>query len=198
MTPRAASPVDPLFSAGRVASRVAELGKDVEELYAGAPQPPLLVGVLKGASVFLADLVRVIAMDVGIDFISISSYGDGAGHSGVVRIVKDLEHDIGRRDVLVVEDIVDTGLTLSYLRRALSQRHPRSLATVALIDKRARRIVPVAVELTGFEIADEYVVGYGMDFQGRYRNASSILAVRDFARLANDPLVIADTAFLPG
>jgi hypoxanthine-guanine phosphoribosyltransferase len=117
-----------------------------------------------------------------------------AAQSGIVRILKDLEQDIGGRDVIIVEDIVDTGLTLNYLRRTLLQRAPRSLRTVTLLDKRARRIVPVPVEHRGFEVADVFVIGYGLDFQGLYRNLEDLLAVTDIARLSANPrLLVADT-----
>lgn len=191
----AASAINVLFPRSQVAARVGELGKQVEDRYRRSLDAPVLVGVLKGSSLFLADLVRAITIDVEIDFISISSYGRADPHSGVVRIVKDLENDIEGRDVLLVEDIVDTGLTLNYLRRSLLERAPRSLETITLLDKLARRIVPVPVDFSGFETPDVYVVGYGMDFQGRYRNVSAILAVTDFARVANDPALIADAVF---
>ncbi|MEA2453344.1 MAG: hypoxanthine phosphoribosyltransferase, partial [Actinomycetota bacterium] len=134
-------------------------------------------------------------LDLEIDFMSITSYAGSQGASGVVRIVKDLDIDISGRDVVIVEDIVDTGLTLTYLRRTLGERNPRSLQTVTLLDKAARRIIPVPLEHRGFEIPDVFVVGYGMDFQGRYRNVPDILAVNDLARLANDPLMLCDQVF---
>jgi hypoxanthine phosphoribosyltransferase len=153
--------------------------------------------VLKGSTLFLADLVRAMDMDLEVDFMSISSYSDSSGHSGVVRIIKDLERDIVGRDVVIVEDIVDTGLTLNYLRSTLMQRGARSLIAITLLDKVARRIVPVELESKGFEIPDVFVVGYGLDFQGRYRNLRDIFAVRDIARLANDPYLLVDGLFAP-
>ena len=156
---------------------------------------PVAISILKGSALFLADLARAIDIDLQIDFMSISSYAGSQGGSGVVRIVKDLDTDISDRDVVIVEDIVDTGFTLTYLRRTLSQRGPRSLQTVTLLDKVARRIVPVPVEHKGFEIPDVFVVGYGMDFQGRYRNVPEILAVKDVARLANNPSMLSDSLF---
>lgn len=171
--------------------RVADLGYEIGASYSGVSRPPLLVSVLKGSTFFLADLIRTMTIDVNVDFMSISSYGP----PGIVRILKDLETDVSDRDVLIVEDIVDTGLTLNYLRKTLLQRLPASLKTVTLLDKVARRIVPVMVEYTGFEIPDVFVVGYGLDFQGRYRNCPSILAVRDVAKLANDPLSLVDHLF---
>jgi hypoxanthine phosphoribosyltransferase len=178
-------------------ARVEELGSELAEHLSGGKEPPVLVGVLKGSTLFLADLVRSMHMDLEVDFMSISAYGDSGGHSGVVRIVKDLERDIAGRDVVIVEDIVDTGLTLNYLRTTLTQRGARSLMAITLLDKVARRIVPVALEQKGFEIPDVFVVGYGLDFQGRYRNLHDIYAVRDIARLANDPYLLVDGLFAP-
>jgi hypoxanthine phosphoribosyltransferase len=178
-------------------ARVEELGSELAEHLSGGKEPPVLVGVLKGSTLFLADLVRSMHMDMEVDFMSISAYGDSGGHSGVVRIIKDLERDIDGRDVVIVEDIVDTGLTLNYLRTTLTQRGARSLMAITLLDKVARRIVPVALEQKGFEIPDVFVVGYGLDFQGRYRNLRDIFAVRDIARLANDPYLLVDGLFAP-
>jgi hypoxanthine phosphoribosyltransferase len=184
-----------LVSQGELAARVAELGEQLSDDFASTNQPPILVGVLKGSTLFLADLVRCIDRDVAVDFMSISSYSAALSPSGVVRIVKDLEHDIDGRDVVIVEDIVDTGLTLTYLRRALSERHPRSLKAMTLLDKAARRIVPVELEYQGFEIPDVFVVGYGLDFMGRYRNVPELLAVGDLPRLANDPDLLVEALF---
>ena len=147
----------------------------------------MFVGVLRGAAIFLADLIRAAPIDIVTDFMSISSYDASEGQSGVVRIVKDLDLDVSGRDVVVVEDIVDTGLTLNYLRNALEQRQPASVRAVTLMDKAARRIAPVPLEYVGFEVPDLFVVGYGLDFQGRYRNLPDVLAVHDLARLINDP-----------
>ncbi|CAN5466242.1 hypoxanthine phosphoribosyltransferase [soil metagenome] len=181
----------PLISEEQLRRRVAGLGAELTRAYATPPDALVVVGVLKGSTLFLADLLRAIPLDTEIDFIAISSYSQGPDpQSGVVRIVKDLDHDISGRDVLLVEDIVDTGLTLNYLRRALLEREPRTLATVALLDKTARRIVPVPIEYRGLEIPDVYVVGYGLDFQGRYRNLRAIQAVSDLARLANEPRLL--------
>ncbi|HZA39266.1 MAG TPA: hypoxanthine phosphoribosyltransferase [Actinomycetota bacterium] len=184
-----------LISAAEIAHRVDELGRELREVYHDAERPPVLVGVLKGSTLFLADLLRAVGIDAEVDFMAISSYSASAGQSGVVRIIKDLEGGIAGRDVLLVEDIVDTGLTLTYLRRALGERGPRSLRTVALLDKVARRIVPVPVEFRGFEIPDVFVVGYGLDFMGRYRNVPDLYAVRDLARLANDPMLLVGPFF---
>ena len=185
------APARPLLSEEQLRRRVAALGTEIGRAYATLPESLVVVGVLKGSTLFLADLLRAIRLDAEIDFIAISSYGQGPDtQSGVGRIVKDLDRDVTGRDVLLVEDIVDTGLTLNYLRRTLLEREPRSLATVALLDKTARRIVPVPIEYRGFEIPDVYVVGYDLDFQGRYRNLRAIQAVSDLARLANEPRLL--------
>lgn len=181
--------VEVLATRDAVATRVRELGGQLTNDLAGTADPPIFVGVLKGSAFFLADLVRSIDLDLEIDFMSISSYA-AAGRSGVVRILKDLEQDVSGRDVVLVEDIVDTGLTLTFLRRTLGERGAHSVRTVTLLDKAIRRIVPVDVEYVGFDAPDVFVVGYGLDFQGRYRNVPDILAVRDIARLANDPMLL--------
>lgn len=182
-----ALPAGTLISKGELAARVEALGRELTHRYTNRTEPLLVVGVLTGSALFLADLLRALEADVIVDFISITTYPRAGAQSGIVRLVKDLEGDISGRDVLLVEDIVDTGLTLNYLRRTLGARGPRSLETVALLDKRVRRIVPVPLEWRGFEIADVFVVGYGLDFQGRYRNLPDLVAVWDLARLANAP-----------
>jgi hypoxanthine phosphoribosyltransferase len=186
--PPVRKPAEVLISRTDLQTRVAQLGRALSDRFAQAPRPPVLVGVLKGSTMFLADLLRAMSIDSEVDFMSISSYEQ----SGVVRIVKDLERDVGNRDIVLVEDIVDTGLTLNYLRKTLMQRAPSSLSVVTLLDKLARRLVPVPLEYRGFEIPDVFVLGYGLDFQGRYRNVADILAVRDLARLANDPLLLVE------
>jgi hypoxanthine phosphoribosyltransferase len=193
--PATASPSELLVSRSELTTRVRALGAELAAELADTPFPPVFVGLLKGSTLFLADLVRAVPVDLAVDFMSISSYGQPGPQSGVVRIVKDLELDLSGRDVVIVEDIVDTGLTLNYLRQTLSQRGPRSLMAVTLLDRTARRIVPVELEHRGFEIPDVFVVGYGLDFQGRYRNVPEILAVRDLARLANDPLLLVEPLF---
>jgi hypoxanthine phosphoribosyltransferase len=187
--------VDVLITKAQLRGRIAELAREMERSLQGGEQPPVLVGVLKGSTLFLADLIREFSSHVEVDFISISSYAGGT-RSGVVRIVKDLETDVRGRDVVIVEDIVDTGLTLNYLRQSLMAREPESLRAVTLLDKAARRIVPVELEFAGFEIPDVFVVGYGLDFQGRYRNVPDILAITDIAKLANDPMLLVDPLFL--
>ena len=151
-----------------VAARVAELGADVSTDY--ADKDLLLVGVLKGAVFFMADLMRRLTIPCEVDFMAISSYGASTDSSGVVRILKDLDINIEGRDVLVVEDIIDSGLTLSYLMRMLESRNPASLEVCALLTKPARREIDVRVRYTGFEIPNEFVIGYGLDFAERYRN----------------------------
>jgi hypoxanthine phosphoribosyltransferase len=143
----------------------------------------LLVAVLKGSVPFLADLCRELTIEPEIDFLAVSAY---APDTGRVRIVKDLDVDIHGRQVVVVEDIVDTGLTLTYLLRELGGRSPRTLATCTLLDKRVRRIVPTPIEHVGFVIPDEFVLGYGLDFAGRYRNLDRVVA-GDLSALRRDP-----------
>ena len=157
-----------LIEEDAVAARVAELGADVSADYAG--KDLLLVGVLKGAVFFMADLMRQLTIPCEVDFMAISSYGASTDSSGVVRILKDLDINIEGRDVLVVEDIIDSGLTLSYLMRMLESRNPASLEVCALLTKPARREIDVPVRYTGFEIPNEFVIGYGLDFGERYRN----------------------------
>ena len=148
--------------------RIAELGEEISADYAG--RDLLLVGVLKGAVFFMADLMRGLTIPCEIDFMAISSYGDSTDSSGVVRILKDLDINIEGRDVLVVEDIIDSGLTLSYLMRNLESREPASLEVCALLTKPSRREINVPVRYVGFEIPNKFVVGYGLDFAERYRN----------------------------
>ena len=148
--------------------RIAELGAEISRDYAG--RDLLLVGVLKGAVFFLADLMRELSVPCEIDFMAISSYGAGTDSSGVVRILKDLDMNISGRDVLVVEDIIDSGLTLSYLMRSLRARKPATLEVCTLLTKPERREVDVPVRYVGFEIPNKFVIGYGLDFDQRYRN----------------------------
>ncbi|MDP8955393.1 MAG: hypoxanthine phosphoribosyltransferase [Actinomycetota bacterium] len=183
-----------LFSEQEIRQRIQDLGRQITRDYAG--RSPVLVSVLKGAFVFLADLFREIDLPVRIDFMSISSYGVGSEETGgVVRILKDLDQDIGGEDVLLVEDIIDTGLTLSYLMTALWARQPKSLEVCTLLDKSARRIPPVNIKYRGFECPDTFVVGYGLDVGERYRNLPLILAVHDQASLEENPDALAP--FLP-
>jgi hypoxanthine phosphoribosyltransferase len=157
-----------LIEEDAVAARVAELGAEISGDY--AEKDILLVGVLKGAVFFMADLMRNLTIPCEVDFMAISSYGASTDSSGVVRILKDLDINIEGRDVLVVEDIIDSGLTLSYLIRNLESRNPASLEICTLLAKPDRREIDVHVRYTGFEIPNEFVIGYGLDFGERYRN----------------------------
>jgi hypoxanthine phosphoribosyltransferase len=157
-----------VVSEAELAQRVRELGEEIASDYAG--RPPLLVGVLKGAFVFMSDLARAIRLPVEVDVMAVSSYGTGTTTSGVVRIVKDLDTDLTGRDVLVVEDIVDSGLTLSYLRRNLLARQPASLEVCALLVKEGRQRADLELRYVGFGIPPDFVVGYGLDVAERYRN----------------------------
>jgi hypoxanthine phosphoribosyltransferase len=165
-----------LISSSEIQDKVRELGERITGDYRG--ERPLLVGVLRGAVIVLGDLMRNIDLPCEIDFMDISSYGTGTSSSGVVRILKDLEEDITGRHVLIVEDIIDTGLTLSYLRRSLLARKPASLEVCALLTKPARRRVELDIKYLGFEVPDEFVVGYGLDYAGAYRNLPDICVLK--------------------
>lgn len=158
-----------LIAADQIQSRVAALATEIERDHPGS-DPIHLICVLKGGFVFLADLVRAMGERVTMDFIAVSSYGKGTRSSGEVRMLKDLDAGIEGRDVVIVEDIVDTGLTLTYLQDILRARAPRRLRTACLLSKPSRRTVEVQVDYTGFEIPDRFVIGYGLDYDERYRN----------------------------
>jgi hypoxanthine phosphoribosyltransferase len=163
-----------LISASQIERRLNELGQQIARDY--ADREPLFVGVLKGVTCFMADLMRHVSLPVSIDFMTISSYeGD---RTGAVRIVQDLTENIEGRDVLIVEDIVDTGMTLNHLMKQLQAREPASLRVCALLDKRARRLVEVPLDYVGFEVPDEFVVGYGLDYRQRFRNLPFVATVR--------------------
>lgn len=164
-----------LVNAEEIRERVREMGERVTEDYRG--EQPLLVGILRGAVVVLSDLVRHVDLRCEIDFMEVSSYGTGTSTSGVVRILKDLRENVTGRHILIVEDIVDTGLTLSYLRRSLLARKPASLEMLALLSKPSRRQVDLEVKYVGFEVPDVFVVGYGIDYAGAYRNLPDIRAL---------------------
>jgi hypoxanthine phosphoribosyltransferase len=174
-----------LYSAREIRDRVRELGAAITRDYSG--REPVLVSVLKGSAMFLADLLLAIGVKARVDFMSISTYGSESQPSGVVRIMKDLDQDIGGEDVIVVEDIVDTGLTLSYLLSVLEARGPASIEVCALLDKSVRRITPLGIRYRGFDCPDRFVVGYGLDVGERFRNLPFILAVDDPTALAEDP-----------
>ena len=159
---------DILVQRDELAHRVRELGEEISRDYAG--RPLLLIGVLKGAIFFLSDLMRHLDVDCEVDFMAVSSYGSSTDSSGVVRILKDLDAPIEGRDVLIVEDIVDSGLTLAYLFRMLRARGPASLEVCALLTKPDRREIDMPIRYVGFEIPNRFAIGYGLDFAERYRN----------------------------
>lgn len=166
-----------LFTAQQIQERIKELGAEIARDYEG--KNPLLVGVLKGACIFISDLLRAIDLRLAIEFMAISSYGASTRTSGEVRIIKDLDVPIEGREILVVEDIVDTGLTLSYLIANLESRGATSVKLVALLDKHERREREVKINYLGFPIPDAFVVGYGLDFAERYRNLPFIAVLKD-------------------
>jgi hypoxanthine phosphoribosyltransferase len=157
-------------------TRIRELGEQISRDYQG--KRPILVGVLKGAFMFMADLIRHISIPHEIDFMATSSYGAATESSGIVRILKDLDTPISGRDVLIVEDIIDTGLTLDYLLRILRARNPASIRVCTLLDKRERRRIPIPLDYVGFEIPNKFVVGYGLDFGEIYRNLPYIAVLK--------------------
>ena len=161
-----------LYSREQIAERVAELGAQITRDVNG--EKLVMVGVLKGAAPFLADLARAVQADATFDFVATSSYGQGQRTSGAVRLIKDLDHPIEGKNVLMVEDILDTGLTLSYLRKLFLQQKPRSLRIAVLLDKPSRRIEKIEADYIGFSIPNLFVIGYGMDYAERYRNLPDI------------------------
>lgn len=169
--------IDQMISAKAIAARIEELARDIETVFSGTDKL-VVVGLLRGSFVFIADLVRELDLPVEVDFLEASSYGDGMESSREVRILKDLRGEIAGRDVLVVEDIVDTGFTLHHVLKLLEARAPARLRTIALLDKPARQEVDVKASWTGFEIPDEFVVGYGIDYAQRNRNLPFIGKVR--------------------
>lgn len=169
---RSESPGTVLLDSSTIQKRVCELGAQITQEYAG--KTPHIICVLKGASIFHADLVRAVQLDISYDFIAVESYGDTTISSGAVRILKDLDQSPEGKDILLVEDIVDTGLTLQFLMQNLKARAPKSLKIVALLNKPSRRKITVSVDYVGFDIPDKFVVGYGLDYGQRYRNLSDI------------------------
>lgn len=165
-----------LFSREEIEKKIEELGNKITEDYRG--KDLVLVGVLKGANVFMGDLMRKINIPLTIDFMAVTSYGLSTESSGVVKILKDLDHSIEDKDVLVVEDIIDTGLTLHYLCENLLSRKPKSLKICALLDKPERRKVDIPIDYKGFDIPDEFIVGYGIDYAEQYRNLPYIAALK--------------------
>ena len=161
-----------LIRRAAIQKRVREVASQITRDYKG--QRVHLIGVLKGACIFLSDLVREINLDTSLDFIAVSSYGKGKESSGQVRVLKDLDSSIEDLNVILVEDILDTGVTLSYLLRVLDQRKPKTLRVAALLDKPSRRLKPVKGDYVGFTIPNEFVVGYGLDYAERYRNLKDV------------------------
>ena len=157
-----------LISEEQIKKRIQELAVKLDKEYEG--KRPLMVSILKGSVMFYADLLRAMSIPVEMDFMAISSYGAGAKSSGEVKLIKDLDRKIEGRDVVIVEDIIDSGYTLSYLKRMLYSRKPPSVKICALLDKYARRVVPIEADFKGFDIEDEFVIGYGLDYAERYRN----------------------------
>jgi hypoxanthine phosphoribosyltransferase len=157
-----------LFSEQQIQKRIAELGQVISQDYAG--RNPLLLGVLKGVLFFMADLLRQVSIPVEVDFIAVSNYSNEARAQGYVRVLKDLEMPINDRHVLFVEDMIDTGLTLNYLLRNLRERQPASLEVCALFMKSEKRLIDIPVKYKGFDMPDRFVVGYGLDYQEKYRN----------------------------
>jgi hypoxanthine phosphoribosyltransferase len=171
-SPHKGESVRPLISSADIQQKIRKMGKRIRADFPG--EPLLLVGVLKGAVLFLADLARQIPGEVTFDFIAVSSYGKDTKSSGQVKLNKDLDSSIEGKVVIVVEDILDTGLTLQYLLRVLQQRKPKSLKVAVLLDKKERRIANVSSDYVGFVIPDEFVVGYGLDYAERYRNLPGV------------------------
>ena len=169
--------IDQMISAKAIAARVEELAREITDHFKGTERL-VVVGLLRGSFIFIADLIREIPLPCEVDFLEASSYGDAMQSSREVKILKDLRGEIAGRDVLVVEDIIDTGFTLSHVKRLLLSREPRRLKICALLDKPSRREVEIRADWTGFEIPDEFVVGYGIDFAQRNRNLPHIGKVR--------------------
>jgi len=179
-TVQSASKLRVMIKREDIAARVTEIAAQITKDYAG--ESLVLVGVLKGSCIFLSDLARQIALDVTFDFISVSSYGAGKQSSGEVRLIKDVDTPLQGKNVIIVEDILDTGVTLSYLKKLFEAAQPKSLRIAALLDKPSRRIKPIQPDYFGFQIPDEFVVGYGMDFAERYRNLADICVLQESAR----------------
>ena len=166
-----------LISRQQLADKVAELGAQISKDYEG--ESLFLIGILKGSVPFMADLMRAISLDVEMDFMSVSSYGSGTKSSGVVRILKDLDSDIAGKNVLIVEDIIDSGLTLAYLKEYLIKRNPKSIKIVTMLSKPARRKADIEADYTGFVVDDKFIVGYGLDIDQKYRNLPYISWIKE-------------------
>lgn len=157
-----------LFDEYKIQTRIREIGLEISNAYRG--KRPVLIGILKGGFIFLADLVRSISIPIELDFMAISSYGNGTATSGVVKIRKDLDIDVSGKDVIIVEDIVDSGLSLQYIKDYIGKHNPASLKVCVLLDKPAAHKIDVKFDYVGFEVGNEFVVGYGLDFAENYRN----------------------------
>lgn len=173
--------MDVLYTKAQIAERVAAIGKQISTDYEGTSI--VLIGVLKGAAIFLSDLARAITVDATFDFVAVSSYGRARVSSGAVKLIKDIDDPIEGKHVILVEDILDTGLTLSYLRGLMLQHKPASLKIATCLDKPERRLVPIEPDYVGFSIPNAFVVGYGMDYAERYRNVEDIRLMPDSAGL---------------
>ncbi|ACZ40956.1 hypoxanthine phosphoribosyltransferase [Thermobaculum terrenum ATCC BAA-798] len=167
-----------LITESELQAKIKELGSRIAEDY--KDKIPVLIGVLNGAVMFVSDLIRACPIQLNIDFMAVSSYQDSTESSGVVKIIKDLDRNISGRHILIVEDIIDTGLTLSYLLETLQARHPASIKVCALLDKASRRRVNVPIDYLGFQIPDKFVVGYGLDFRDLYRNLPYIGVLKPY------------------
>ena len=172
MATTTANGLEILLTREQIAERVRQMGEQITHDLAG--EKLVMIGVLKGAAPFLADLARAVTVDTTFDFVAVSSYGKGNRSSGAVKLIKDLDEPIEGKNVLIVEDILDTGLTLSYLRKLFLQQHPKSLRIAALLDKPSRRIERIEADYVGFSIPNLFVIGFGMDFAERYRNLPDI------------------------
>ncbi|NLB88420.1 MAG: hypoxanthine phosphoribosyltransferase [Syntrophomonadaceae bacterium] len=168
-----------MYNESEVMAKIDELGKKITEDYQG--KNLLVVGILKGAFIFMADLVRKIDLPLEIDFMSVSSYGSSTVSSGEVKIVKDLDNSIKDKDVLIIEDIVDTGLTLKYIKEILNKREPSSVKVCCLLDKPSRRTANIVPDYVGFSIPDEFIVGYGLDYAEMYRNYPAVCILKPSA-----------------
>ncbi len=177
-----------LFNEEQIKNRIAEIASQINDDY--RDKYPIFVGVLKGVFIFMADLLRKIEIDCDVDFLAISNYSNDARNRGVVRLVKDLEISIEGRHVLFIEDVIDTGLTLNYLLKNLQERHPASLQVCTLFNKPSRRLIELPIQYKGFDLPDKYVVGYGLDYNERYRNLPyvGIIKAEIFQQAANNGL----------
>jgi hypoxanthine phosphoribosyltransferase len=171
-----------LITREQIAAKVAQIGERITADFAG--ESVVLIGVLKGATIFLADLARQIKLDTTFDFIAVSSYGNAKQQSGEVKLLKDVDCSVEGRNIILVEDILDTGLTLTYLKNVLQAHRPKSLKVAALLDKVSRRTEPIHGDYVGFAIPDEFVVGYGLDFAERYRNLPDICVLESGSETA--------------